>query len=148
MGVGLQTARDSADPPNRILGTKGCKGTEEARLRGLDDMANCGPQWVGDERVDVGASPIQMSTSETQRSRPRTHFLASRGGLKTKECPMCRRGSVHACLLCNTLISLFVKRDMHNKEQISTEGTLVQGERDTKHAIVKGGGGRLLDVVT
>ena len=46
-----------------------------------------------------------------------------RGGLKKKECPMYKRRSVHTCLLCNTLISLCVKRDMHNKGQISTEGT-------------------------
>ena len=36
---------------------------------------------------------------------------------------MCRIDSVHTYILCNTLISLCVKRDMHNKEQISTEGT-------------------------
>ena len=47
---------------------------------------------------------------------------------------MCKRRSVHTCLLCNTLISLCVNRDMHNKEQIST-GMLLS----------KGGG--LLDVV-
>ena len=84
-------------------------------------MANCDLQLVGDERVGVGQGPTQMSGSETQRSRPKTHFLASRGRLKTKECPMCRRGSVHSCLLCNTLISLCVQRDMHNKERISSD---------------------------
>ena len=47
-------------------------------------MANYGPQWVGDERVGVGAGPTQMSASKTQRSRPKTHFLASRGRLKQK----------------------------------------------------------------
>ena len=64
-----------------------------------------------------------MSGSETQRSRPKTRFPASRGGLMTKECPMCRGGSVHTCLLCNTSISLCVERDMHNKEHESIEGT-------------------------
>ena len=108
--------KSSGRSPQPHSGNEGLEGTEEARLRGLDEIANCGPQWVGDERVGVGAGPTQMSGSETQRSRPKTHFLASRGRLKTKECPMCRRGSVHACLLCNTLISLFVKRNMHNKE--------------------------------
>ena len=83
-------------------------------------MAIRGPRWVGDERVGAGAGPTQMSGSETQRSRPQTHFLASRERLITKECPMCRRGSVHTC---HTRISLCVKRDMHNKEQISVEGT-------------------------
>ena len=86
-------------------------------------MANCGPQWVGDEPVGAGAGPTQMSWSKTQRSRPKTHFLASRGRLKPKECPMCRRGSVHTCLLCSIRITLCVKRDMHNKERISIEGT-------------------------
>ena len=47
-----------------------------------------GPQWVTDELVGVGANtPTQMSGSETQRSRPKTHFLASRGRLEIKECP-------------------------------------------------------------
>ena len=46
-----------------------------------------GPQWVRDERVGVGAGPTQMSGSEMQRSRPKTHFLASRGRLEIKECP-------------------------------------------------------------
>ena len=122
-GVWSPNRRSSGRSPQPLSGNEGLEGTEEARLRGLDDMANCGPQWVGDERVGVGAGPTQMSGSKTQRSRPKTHFLASRGRLKTKECPMCRRGSVHTCLPCNTLISLFVKRDMHNKEQRSTERT-------------------------
>ena len=86
-------------------------------------MANCGPQFVGDEHVGAGVGPTQMSGSETQRSRPKTHFLASRGRLKTKECPMYRRGSVHTYVPCNTHISLCVKRDMHNKEQMGVEGT-------------------------
>ena len=56
-----------------------------------------GPQLVRDERVGVGAGPTQMSRSETQRSRPKTHFLASRGRLEIKECPMCKRRPVHTC---------------------------------------------------
>ena len=93
-------------------------------------MANYGPQSVGDERVGAGAGPTQMCASETPRSTPKTHFLASRGRLITKKFPMCRRGSVHTCLLCNTRISLCVKRDMHNKEKISVEETYVPGECD------------------
>ena len=50
-----------------------------------------------DEGVGVGAGPTQMSGSETRRSRPKTHFLASRGRLKIKECPMCKRRPVHTC---------------------------------------------------
>ena len=50
-----------------------------------------------DERVGVGAGPTQMSESEMRRSRPKTHFLALRGRLKIKECPMCKRRSVHTC---------------------------------------------------
>ena len=46
-----------------------------------------------------------------------------RGRLITKECPMCRGGSTHTCLLCNTRISLCVERYMHNKEQISVAWT-------------------------
>ena len=115
--------RSSGKSPQLHTGKEGQEGTEDARLRVRDDMANCGPQWVRDERVGVGAAPTQMSQSKTRRSRPKTHFLASRGRLKTKECPMCKTRSAHTCLLCNTLISLCVKRDMHNKEQISTEGT-------------------------
>ena len=87
--------KSSSRFPKPHSGNEGMEGTEEARLRGLDDMANCGPQWVGDERVGVGAGPTQISGSETQRSRPKPHFLGSRGRLKTKECPMCRRGSAH-----------------------------------------------------
>ena len=109
--------------PQPHSGNEGLEGAEEATLRGLDDMANCSPQRVADERVGAGAGPTQMSGSEKQRSRPKTRFLASRGRLITKECPMCRRSSTHTCLLCNTRISLFVERDMHNKEQISVEGT-------------------------
>ena len=56
-----------------------------------------GPHWVRDERVGVGAGPTQMSGSETRRSRPKTHFLASRGRLKIKQCPMCKRRPVHTC---------------------------------------------------
>ena len=115
--------KSSGTSPQPHSRKEGPEGREEATLRGLDDMANCGPQWVGHERVGVGVGPTQMSGSETQRSRPKTHFLASTGRLKTKECPMRRRGSVHTCLPCNTRISLCVKRDMHNKKQISTEGT-------------------------
>ena len=89
----------------------------------LDNMANCGPQWVGMNAWVLGHAQLKCRGQETQRSRPKTHFLASRGRLENKECPMCRRGSVHTCLLCNTRISLCVKRDMHDKEQISTEGT-------------------------
>ena len=79
-------------------------------------------QWAAGTNAWV-LGPTQMFGSETQRSRPKTHFLASRGRLKTKECPMCRRGSVHTFVLCSKHISLCVKRDIHNKEQISTEGT-------------------------
>ena len=68
-------------------------------------MANCGPQWVGDERVGVGAGRTQMSGLEMQGSRPKTHFLASRGRLKTKECPMCRRGA--QCMLVSYEIHSF-----------------------------------------
>ena len=114
-----QNRKSAGRSPQPHSGNKGLEGTEEATLRGLDNMANCGPQWVGDERVGAGAGPTQMFGSETQRSRPKTHFLASRGRLENKECPMCRRGSSHTCLL----ISLCVKRDMRNKEEISTEGT-------------------------
>ena len=56
-----------------------------------------GPQWVRDEGVGVGAGPTQMSRSETQRSRPKTHFLASRERLEIKECPMYKRCPVHTC---------------------------------------------------
>ena len=56
-----------------------------------------GARWVRDERVGVGAGPTQMSGSQTRRSRPKTHFLASRGRLKMKECPMCKRRPVHTC---------------------------------------------------
>ena len=56
-----------------------------------------GPQWLRDERVGVGAGPTQMSRSQTRRSRPKTHFLASRGRLKIKECPMWKRRPVHTC---------------------------------------------------
>ena len=38
-----------------------------------------------------------MSRSKTQRSRPKTFFLASRGRLEIKECPMCKRRPVHTC---------------------------------------------------
>ena len=65
------------DDPGRGAGP----GTEGELLR------LSGPQWVRDERVGVGAGPTQMSGSETQRSRPKTHFLASRGRLEIKECP-------------------------------------------------------------
>ena len=51
--------------PRPHSGKEGLEGTEEARIRGLDDMASCGPQWVGDERVGVGAGPTQMSGSQT-----------------------------------------------------------------------------------
>ena len=106
-GDGRSPNRNSSGrSPQPHSGNEGLEGTEEATLRGLDDMANCGPHWVGDERVGAGAGPTPMSGSETERSRPRTHFLASRGRLIRKECPMCRRGSVHTCLLCNTRISL------------------------------------------
>ena len=43
------------------------------------------------------AGPTQMSGSETRRARPKTHFLASRGRLEIKECPMCKRRPVHTC---------------------------------------------------
>ena len=56
-----------------------------------------GPQWVRYRRVGVGAGPTQMSGSQTRRSRPKTHFLASRGRLEIKECPMCKRRPVHTC---------------------------------------------------
>ena len=80
--------KSSGRSPQPHSRNEGLDGTEEATLRGLDDMANYGPQWMGDERVGARAGPTQMSGSETQRSRPKTHFLASRGRLKTKECPM------------------------------------------------------------
>ena len=76
--------RSSGKSPKQHSGSEGLEGKEEARLRGLDHMANCAPQCVGDERVGVGACPNQMSGSETQRSKPKTHFLASRGGCKQK----------------------------------------------------------------
>ena len=38
-----------------------------------------------------------MSGSETRRSRPKTHFLTSRGRLKIKECPVCKSCPVHTC---------------------------------------------------
>ena len=96
--------KSSGRSPQPHSGNEGLEGAEEATLRGLDDVANCSPQWVGNERVGAGASPTQMYGSETQRSRPKTRFLASRGRLITKDCPMCRRGSTHTCLLCNTHI--------------------------------------------
>ena len=68
----------SGRSPHPHSGNEGLEGTEEATLRGLDDMANCGPQWVGDKCVGAGAGPTPMSGSETQWSRPKTHFLASR----------------------------------------------------------------------
>ena len=43
--------RSSGKSPQPHSGKEGLEGTEEATLRGLDDRARCGPQWVGDERV-------------------------------------------------------------------------------------------------
>ena len=80
--------KSSGRSPQPHSGNQGLGGgAEEATLWGLDEMANCTPQWVGDERVGAGAGPTQMFGSETQRSRPKTRFLASRGRLITKECP-------------------------------------------------------------
>ena len=62
--------KSSGRSPQPHSGNEGLEGAEEATLRGLDDRANCSPQWVGDERMGAGASPTQMSGSETQRSRP------------------------------------------------------------------------------
>ena len=53
--------RSSGRSPQPHSGKERLEGTEEARLRGRDDMANGGPQWVGDERMGVGAGPTQMS---------------------------------------------------------------------------------------
>ena len=52
--------KSSGRSPQPHSGNEGLEGTEEARLRGLDDMANCRQQWVGDERVGVGAGLTQM----------------------------------------------------------------------------------------
>ena len=51
--------KSSGRYPQPHSGNEGLEGTEEATLRGLDDMANCSPQWVGDERVGAGADPTQ-----------------------------------------------------------------------------------------
>ena len=62
--------KSSGRSPQPHSGNEGLEVAEEATLRGLDNMANCGPHWVGDERVGAGADPTQISGSETQRSRP------------------------------------------------------------------------------
>ena len=69
----------------------------EGELLRLDD-----PQWVGDERVGLGARPTQISGSEMRRSSPQTRLLNSSRRFEITECAMCKRRTVHTCPLCNT----------------------------------------------
>ena len=78
-GIGGCSAnrKSSGRSPQPHSGNEGLEGAEEATLRGLDDMANCSLQWVGDKRVGARSGRpnsnvwVRDATVYTQDALPR-----------------------------------------------------------------------------
>ena len=71
--------RSSSRSPQPRSGNEGLEGTEESRLKGLDDMANCGPQWVVDDAWVLGQAQLKCLGQRRDGLDPR-HTSSPQGG--------------------------------------------------------------------